>query len=92
MPRADVLLDQLGAAKYLTALDLTKGYWQVPMNPEDKPKTAFATPTGLYQFTKMPFGLHGAAATFQRLVDRALQGCSSFARAYIDDIIVGSPD
>lgn len=36
----------------------------------------------------MPFGLHEAAATFQRLVDRALEGCESFARAYIDDIIV----
>lgn len=38
----------------------------------------------------MPFGLHGAAATFQRLVDKALVGCETFARAYIDDIIVSS--
>lgn len=38
----------------------------------------------------MPFGLHGAAATFQRLVDRVLEGCEGFARAYIDDIIISS--
>lgn len=38
----------------------------------------------------MPFGLHGAAATFQRLVDRVLAGCEAFARAYIDDIIISS--
>lgn len=64
----------------------------MPMNPEDKSKTAFTTPMVLYRFTRMPFGLHGVAATFQRLVDRALQGCSAFAQAYIDDIMVGSPD
>ncbi|XP_054846354.1 uncharacterized protein K02A2.6-like, partial [Eublepharis macularius] len=68
MPRADVLVDHLGSARYLSALDLTKGYWQVPVRPADREKTAFATPRGLFQFKKMPFGLHGAAATFQRLV------------------------
>lgn len=90
MPKADILIDQLGTARYLSAPDLTKGYWQVPMHPPDREKTAFATPQGLYQFTRMPFGLHGTAATFQRLVDRALAGCETFARAYIDGIIICS--
>ena len=40
----------------------------------------------------MPLGLHGAAATFQRLVDRALVGCQDFTAAYIDDIVIFSPD
>lgn len=44
-------------------------------------------PKGLFQFKRMPFGLHRAAATFQRLVDRV---CETFMRAYIDDIIVSS--
>ena len=92
MPRAHLLIDQLGKATYLSALDLTKGYWQVPVHPEDREKTAFAVPGGLLQFRRMPFGLHGAAATFQRLVDRALVGCQEFTAAYIDDIIVFSPD
>ncbi|XP_054841809.1 uncharacterized protein LOC129333892 [Eublepharis macularius] len=92
MPRADVLIDQLGTARYLSALDLTKGYWQVPMAPGDQEKTAFATPQGLFEFQVMPFGLHGAAATFQRLVDRALTHCQGFATAYIDDILIYSPD
>lgn len=35
MPRADILLERLGAARYLSALDLTKGYWQVPVRTED---------------------------------------------------------
>lgn len=92
MPRADLLIDQLGKAQYLSALDLTKGYWQIPVAEADREKTAFATPRGLFQFKRMPFGLHGAAATFQRLVDRALAQCGSFAWAYIDDIVICSPD
>ena len=92
MSRTSTLIDQLGTATYLSALDLTKGYWQVPVHPEDREKTAFATPKGLYQFRRMPFGLHGAAATFQRLVDRALVQCQEFTVAYIDDIIIFSPD
>lgn len=90
MPQADILIGQLGRAQYLSALDLMKGYWQVPVRPQDRVKTASATPTGLYQFKRMPFGLHRAAATFQRLVDRALEGCKGFARAYIDNIVVSS--
>ena len=60
MPRIDDLLDAVGRAKYLTTLDLAKGYWQVPMNEEDQAKTAFSSPIGLLQFTVMPFGLSGA--------------------------------
>ncbi len=50
MPRIDELVDRLGGAKYLTTLDLSHGYWQVPVAEEDQAKTAFATHTGLYQF------------------------------------------
>ena len=65
MPRIDEMLDAVGQSEYLTTLDLTKGYWQVPMKEEDKTKTAFSSPLGLLQFTVMPFGLSGAPATFQ---------------------------
>lgn len=66
MPRMEDILDQVGQAKYITTLDLAKGYWQVPVAKEDRHKTAFITPKGLYQFKMMPFGLCGAPATFQR--------------------------
>ena len=65
MPRIDEVIDQLGRAKFVTTLDLTRGYWQVPMAEKAKEKTAFVTPFGLYQFRVMPFGLQGAPATFQ---------------------------
>ena len=67
MPRIDDLLDSVGQSTYITTLDLAKGYWQVPVAPEDRPKTAFTTPKGLFEFTTMPFGLQRAPATFQRL-------------------------
>ena len=65
-PRIYDILDQvvMGQAKYISTLDLAKGYWQVPVTKEDCPKTAFITPKGLYRFCVMPFGLYGARATF----------------------------
>ncbi len=72
MPRVDELLDRLGTARFYSTLDLTKGYWQIPLSPLSKEKTAFTTPFGLHQFVTLPFGLFGAPATFQRLMDRIL--------------------
>lgn len=89
MPKIDNLLEKLGKAQYLSSLDLTKGYWQIPL-AEDKEKTAFCTPKGLFHFTYMPFGLHGAAASFQRLMDEVLEPVTHCTAAYIDDIIVFS--
>ncbi|XP_044860608.1 uncharacterized protein LOC123363556 [Mauremys mutica] len=88
MPRVDELLDRLGEAHYITTLDLTKGYWQIPLEPRSKEKTAFATLSGLYHFTRMPFGLHGAPAIFQRLMDRVLQPHITYAAAYLDDVVI----
>uniref|UniRef100_K7G5Z2 ribonuclease H n=1 Tax=Pelodiscus sinensis TaxID=13735 RepID=K7G5Z2_PELSI len=75
---------------YLSTLDLTKGYWQIPLSAEAQATMAFATPFGLYQFRNMQFGLHGAAATFQRLMNRILRDHQDYAAAYIDDIIIFS--
>ena len=88
MPRVDELLDAIGQARYLTMLDLCKGYWQVPLKEEDQTKTAFASPIGLFQFTVMPFGLCGAPATFQRLMDTVLRGTEQFTGVYLDNIVI----
>ena len=90
MPRVDDLIDRLGTATYLTTLDLTRGYWQVPVEERSRAKTAFTTLRGLFQFRVMPFGLHGAPATFQRLMDGLIRGQESFAAAYLDDLIIFS--
>ena len=70
MPRVDDLIDKVGQANYISTIDLTRGYRQVPVAVED---TAFATSFGLYQFNVMPFGLVEAHATFQRLMDHIMQ-------------------
>lgn len=66
MPRVDELIVRLGRARYISTLDLTKGYWQVPLSPQDKQKTAFR------HYRVLPLGLHGAPATFQRPMDIVL--------------------
>ncbi|KAL0148266.1 hypothetical protein M9458_056412, partial [Cirrhinus mrigala] len=90
MPRVDELLDRLGRARYISMLDLTKGYWQVPLTPTAKLKTAFSTPSGHWQYRTLPFGLHGAPATFQRMMDIILRPHQAYAAAYLDDVVVHS--
>ena len=92
IPRPEETLHLLVGAKYFTKLDLRSGYWQVEIEEEDKPKTAFQVGTlGFYEFHRMPFGLCNAPATFQRLMemcmgDMNLRDCL----VYLDDIIIFS--
>ncbi|XP_078533942.1 uncharacterized protein LOC144820212 [Lissotriton helveticus] len=90
LPRVDEMVERIGKAKYISTLDLCKGYWQIPLKAADKPKTAFSTPEGLFQFKVMPFGLHGAPATFQRAMNLVLQPHTKYAGAYLDDIVIYS--
>ena len=90
MPRVDELIERLGPARFVSTLDLTKGYWQIPLAPHAKQKTAFSTPEGLFQYTVLPFGVHGAPATFQRMMDRILRPHQDYAAAYLDDIVIHS--
>ena len=90
MPRVEEIFEQIGRAEIISTLDLAKGYWQIPMSAESKERTAFTTPFGLYEFQVMPFGLHNAPATFQRLMNHILRGSEAFAGVYIDDIVVFS--
>ena len=89
LPRIDDMLDSLSGASWFSTLDLCMGYWQVEMEPSDKPKTAFTTRKGLYQFKVMPFGLCNAGATFERLMETVLSGLNwEICLIYLDDIIV----
>ena len=66
-----------------------KGYWQILVLPEDRPKTAFATHQGLFQFIRMPFGLVLAPAVFARMM-RMLHLADLSAENFFDDILVHS--
>ena len=88
LPRIDDTLDMLAGKQWFSTLDLASGYWQVSLSREARAKMAFATHSGLFQFRVMPFGLCNAPATFERLMDRVLQGLRwSRCLVYLDDII-----
>lgn len=91
LPRIEESLDTLSGARWFSTIDLASGYNQVPVNKPDRPKTAFCTPFGLFEFNRMPFGLCNAPSTFQRLMQRMFgdqQGQSLLL--YLDEIIVFS--
>ena len=86
-PRTDDTLDQVGQTRYITTLDLAKGYWQIPVAEENCPKTAFITPRGLHYSKMMPCG---TPVTFQCMMDQVIRGMHKFASAYLDDLIIFS--
>jgi hypothetical protein len=93
LPNINDTLDSLGASmpKYFSTLDLAAGYWQIDLEENSKPKSAFITQEGLYEFNVMPFGLHNAPATFQRAMQEVLRGLHwKFVLVYLDDVIVFS--
>lgn len=89
LPRIDSILDQLGRAKFFTALDLMSGFHQIPLEKCSRKFTSFSTQSGHYQFTRLPFGLNISPNSFQRMMTIAMAGLTpECAFVYIDDIIV----
>ncbi|XP_066969245.1 uncharacterized protein [Macrobrachium rosenbergii] len=91
LPRIEDCLDRIGPAKFITKLDLLKGYWQVPLSDRARKISAFVTPFGLYECNVMPFGMKNAACTFQRMMNRVICGLEG-TEIYIDDLVVHSND
>lgn len=94
IPRVEDTLHLLSGAKYFSKLDLKSGYWQVELDEEDKPKTAFSVGgLGFFECNRMPFGLSNAPATFQRLMERCMGDLNlRDCLIYLDDIIIFSDD
>ena len=104
LPRIDDLFDKLFGAKYFSCLDAASGFHQILLKEADKPKTAFRTPFGHYQFKALPFGLTNAPATFQTVMNNLFNPpkfcadgslnpkhkLSEFSCVFIDDILVFS--
>ncbi|KAK7106795.1 hypothetical protein V1264_018009 [Littorina saxatilis] len=87
MPTATDLFRQLTGSKIFSKIDLSKGYWQIPVREEDIPKTAFATPDGTYECLRMPFGMVNSGATLKRGMRKMLKGMKNVVY-YWDDLLV----
>lgn len=91
IPNIESILDRLGRAQYFTILDLVKRFHQILVKESDQKKTAFSTPTGHYEYIRMPFGLKNAPATFQKLINSVLREyLNRICVVYLDDILIFS--
>jgi hypothetical protein len=89
LPVITEILDALGNSKYFSTIDCASGFLQVPVRPEDQAKTAFSTREGHFHYKRMPYGLKGAPATFQRLMTAVLSGIQGIkCLVYLDDVVI----
>ena len=89
MPLPEDIFDQMSGYKIYSILDLRQGFNQIEVEPSDCHKTAFWGSDCRWEWIVMPFGLKNAPAVFQKVMDSVL-GNVTFARCYIDDVIVAS--
>ena len=91
MPMVDETLHRLAKGKFFSSLDLRSGYWQLALDPASCHLTAFETESGLYEFTRLPFGLVNAPAHFQSAMEALFRSeLHRFVEIYVDDIVIYS--
>ena len=91
MTRTDEAFDALHKARFISVVDCTSGYWQIPLHENSKQYTAFTGEDGRYQYNSLPMGTTNAAPTFQRNMEVMLTGLLwKSCIVYIDDIIIYS--
>lgn len=89
LPKIEECLDTLSGSKLFSTLDLLSGYHQFEVNEKDRPKTAFITKHGLFEYTQMPFWICNAPFTFQRGMELVLRGLQWVTfLIYLDDVII----
>ena len=86
MTTAEDLLGKLGKCQYYSTIDLSKGYWQIPVAQEDIHKTTFVTPDGCYELLRMPFGMKNSGTTLVRGMRELLQDMDN-VKCYVDNCL-----
>ncbi|KAF3787424.1 putative enzymatic polyprotein [Nymphaea thermarum] len=87
LPNKEMLIQRAAQGKIFSKFDCKSGYHQIKIAEEDRHKTAFYTPNGLYEWLVMPFGLKNAPSQFQRRMDEIFKGYD-FIINYIDDFLI----
>ena len=90
LQRIEELIEKVSRAKYISVLDLAKGYYAIPLTEAAKMASTFVSPFGSYRFRVMQFGMKNAPSTFTRMMANVLDGTEEYAVVYIDDIAVFS--
>ncbi|GFW22022.1 retrovirus-related Pol polyprotein from transposon 17.6 [Trichonephila clavipes] len=90
LPNIEELLEKVSAAKYISILDLTRGYWEIPLSPRAQRYASFVTTFGTFKPLRLPFGLKNAPYYFSRLISNLLRNCKYFAVPYLDYIAIFS--
>ena len=93
LPQLECVFDTIGQAKtrIFSTLDLASGFWHIPMDPSTRHKAAFITHNGVYEWTRMPFGLKNVPMIFQMVMSQVLRELNwKHVLCYIDDILVFS--
>jgi len=85
-----ILFNRIQRASWFSKMDCKSGYWQIKMDEESIPLTAFSVPQGHYEWIVMPFGLKNAPQIFQRRMDNIFKDLNHCCLVYIDDILVFS--
>ena len=91
LPKIDEIYARLKGSNIYSTFDMRSGYYHMVLSEKSRPKSAFVSSFGKWEFKRCPFGLAQAPAYFQRLVNKVLSGLT-FAFGYLDDILVFSPD
>ncbi|CAF5169031.1 unnamed protein product, partial [Rotaria magnacalcarata] len=91
LPNMEQTIQVLGNGyQFFSKFDMKSGFWQIPIEEEDRHKTAFITPEGLYECNVLAQGLKNSPPSFQRVMADILSPYRQFALVYIDDIMVYS--
>lgn len=73
MPRIDTIIDGTGGRRWFSCIDLSKGFWQIPLTEDTKKYTAFVTSFDLHEYNRLPFGLKNYSAWFQKIMNDILK-------------------
>lgn len=92
LPRTETLINFAMSKKWFSTFDLTRGYWQAELDEDSKPLTAFTTEFGVYEWNRVPMGIHKSGPFFQAILQTHIlrDVIGRQAVIYIDDLLVGS--